>query len=122
MCYREENINNLPHLIKNRKSLRKSLTSAEAALWLCLKNKQLSGVKFRRQYSIENFILDFYSPLQKLAIELDGHYHFTPEGMANDEVRDNYLEEQGIKVLRFENKMIFEQLENVLEEIKNNFK
>ena len=61
---------NLPYLKGRRKELRKNLTPAEAGLWKMLKNKQLYGLKFRRQHSIENYIIDFYCPAIKLIIEL----------------------------------------------------
>jgi very-short-patch-repair endonuclease len=119
MNNRKDNPNNQPHLIEKRKLLRKNLTSAEATLWLCLKNKQLNGKRFRRQYSFGNFILDFYCPELKLAIELDGKDHFTAVGAEKDVNRDEFLKEHGITVLRFENKLVFEQLEGVLNEIKS---
>lgn len=114
-------IKNLPYLIEIRKTLRKNLTAAEASLWLQLKNKQLDGKRFRRQFSVGHFVLDFYCPEQKLAVELDGYYHFTPEGVEYDKMRDAFLTEKGIRVLRIENKLVFERMETVLEEIKRNF-
>ena len=116
-----EYINNLPYLIEIRKKLRKNLTAAEATLWLQLKNKQLGSKRFRRQFSVGHFVLDFYCPEQKLAIELDGYYHFTPEGVEYDQLRDKFLEEQGIRVLRIENKFVFSNMEEVLELIKSWF-
>ncbi len=106
-------------LKENRRHLRSTGTSAEAVLWLSLKNKQLNGKRFRRQHSIGNYIVDFYCPSDKLVIELDGEYHFLYGGYMNDVDRDNYLKVLGIKVLRFENYMVFDHLEVVLEEIKS---
>lgn len=97
------------------------MTSAEASLWKSLQRKQLQGRKFRRQHSIGNYIVDFYCTTEKLAIELDGAYHFTPNQQEKDAVRDTYLESQGITVLRFENKMVFENLASVLQEICHGF-
>jgi very-short-patch-repair endonuclease len=74
--------------------------------------------KFRRQHSVGPFILDFYCATEKLAIELDGHYHFTSDGFERDEKRTKYLEEFGIRVLRFENDEVFKATEAVLEKIK----
>jgi very-short-patch-repair endonuclease len=91
-------------------------------LWLHFKNSQLEGRKFRRQHSIENYILDFYCPSEKVNIELDGAAHYTEEGTENDKLRDQFLNELDITVLRIENRDVFENLENVLEMIKNNFK
>ena len=114
-------INNRPVLKENRKALRKNLTRAEATLWKFLKAKQLEGRKFRRQFSVENYILDFYCPAEKLAIELDGAGHFTSAGYDYDQERTKFLGNHGIKVIRFENVKVFKALESVLEEIKNNF-
>ncbi|MFA6150970.1 MAG: endonuclease domain-containing protein [Chitinophagaceae bacterium] len=116
-----KNINNQKHLKEFRKILRKNLTPSEAKLWLCLKNKQLDGRRFRRQFSVGNFILDFYCPEEKIAVELDGKHHFTPEGRMIDEERDSFLHLQGIKVIRFENNRVLKQIETVLDEIKSHF-
>lgn len=105
-----------------RKNLRNNQTSAETRLWLMIKNKQLEGRKFRRQHSIDNFIVDFYCPSEKLVIELDGQIHYNPVADEQDNRRDKILKAYGIIVLRFENKMVFEQEEIVLEAIKSAFK
>lgn len=118
----KKQINNLKHLTPFRKTLRKNLTPAEAFLWKQLKNSQLENRKFRRQHSIGNYILDFYCPAERLAIELDGEYHFTPEGIKYDKIRTEYINNESIKVIRFENKIVFENTEWVLTEIKNNFR
>ncbi len=116
-----EQINNKKELESRRKDLRNSLTSAEATLWTLLKGKQLEGRKFRRQHSVGFYILDFYCPAEKLAVELDGQGHFTEEGLSRDEKRTKYLNSVGIKVIRFENEEIFQSPEGVLREIRNNF-
>lgn len=116
-----QRINNRSYLKENRKRLRNNLTTAEARFWMYVKNKQFKGRKFRRQHSIYNFILDFYCPQEKLAIELDGHHHYTPNGLEQDHKRDQILNDLGIVVLRFENKFLFEQPEMVFEEIEDNF-
>jgi len=78
--------------LKNyRKDLRNNQTSAETRLWMLLKNKQLEGRKFRRQHSINNFIVDFYCPSEKLVIELDGQVHYNPIAEHQDYKRDNIL-------------------------------
>jgi len=115
-------IHNLKRLEKFRKKLRKSLTPAEAVLWNAIKNKQLEGRKFRRQHSIGNYIVDFYCPSEKLVIELDGAGHFTYEGSQKDEKRDNYLNSLGIKVIRFENRDLKNNLDAVLKVISESFK
>ena len=116
-----KNINNLPYLKTFRKELRNNLTPAEAKLWTLLKGKQLEGRKFRRQFSVANYILDFYCPSENLAIELDGQGHFEALQAQYDTERDLFLEHCGIKVLRFENKWVWDNPEGLLEEVKNNF-
>ena len=106
----------------NRKKLRNNLTPAEAALWELIKNKKLDGRKFRRQHSIGNFILDFYCPEEKLAIELDGENHYWDEGMKRDKIKTTYIKSHGIEILRFENKLVFKDPEFVLNTIKNKFR
>ena len=118
---RRGNIHNFKYLEKFRKNLRNQSTSAEATLWGYLKNKQLKGRKFRRQHSVGNYILDFYCFPEKIAIELDGAYHFTEEGRKKDEERDAYLQSKGITVLHFENKEVFNNLESLLAEIASHF-
>lgn len=111
---------NKKHLGEYRKYLRNNSTRAEIVLWLSLKNKQLDGKKFRRQFSVGNYILDFYCPHEKLCIELDGAAHFTEEGKKYDEKRSAFLESEGIRVLRFENDLVLHRTETVLEMIKEN--
>lgn len=114
-------LHNEPELKAVRRALRNTATSAEATLWRVLKNSQLAGRKFRRQSSLGPFIVDFYCPSERLVIELDGALHFTSAGSAADFDRDAYLSGLGIRVLRFENKLIFRALEGVLEEIERWF-
>ena len=116
-------INNKKELEPYRKDLRNNSTSAEIFLWNFLKNKQLAGRKFRRQHSVENCILDFYCPTERLAVELDGQAHFEPEGIEKDKRRDAFLLHNfGIRTLRFENKYVFEQTDAVLREIEASFR
>lgn len=112
---------NRPTLKSNRKELRKNLTLAEAFLWKQLQKKQLEGRKFRRQHSIDHYIVDFYCASEKLIIELDGQIHINATVEEKDEVRTQYLEKTGFTLIRFENKMVFENLSSVLQEIKSNF-
>lgn len=114
-------INNLSYLKPFRKELRKNLTLAESRLWILLKGKQLEGRKFRRQHSVGNYILDFYCPSEKLCVELDGEHHYTEEGLKYDEARTAYLNSVEVRVIRFENKMVFDDPEGVLEQIKSIF-
>jgi len=115
--------NHNKRLLKNfRKNLRNNQTSAETRLWRLLKNKQLEGRKFRRQHSIDNFVVDFYCPNEKLVIELDGQVHYNPVAEEYDDKREEILKSYGIKVLRFENKMVFEQETIILKDISDVFK
>ncbi len=114
-------IHNRKYLKSIRKELRSSLTPSEARLWKALKNSQIDGRKFRRQHSIGDYVVDFYCPSEKLVIEVDGAHHFTPSGEAADTIRDKYLAELNIKVMRFENDAIQYQMEMVIEEIRNAF-
>lgn len=101
--------------------MRNDATSAEGELWKYLKNAQLQGRKFRRQHSIGNYILDFYCPSEKLAIESDGEVHFHSAATEADLERDEVLKGLGLKLLRFENKDISQHLEAVLQEISEAF-
>jgi very-short-patch-repair endonuclease len=113
--------NNLPHLKTFRKKLRNNATPAEATLWTLLSGKKLDGRKFRRQHSVANYILDFYCPAEKLAIELDGEGHNDIIQADYDNERDLFLNHCGIKVLRFENKEVYDHPESLLESIKKEF-
>ena len=110
--------NNHPDRRDQRKELRKHSTPAEARLWLALKGKQLGGIRWRRQFSIGPYILDFYSPAAKLAVELDGAKHYTESGVEGDFLRMKYLYSRGVRVLRFENIEIWQNLEGVLDVIQ----
>jgi len=111
-------IHNLKSNTNRRKELRKNLTSAEALLWTNLKNSQLDGKKFRRQHSIGPFIVDFFCPECRLAIELDGDVHMTDQGAERDENRTEFLKRFNVRVIRFENREIFDNVEWVVEVIR----
>lgn len=91
-------------------------------MWNQLKRKQLNGRKFRRQHSIENYIVDFYCASENLIVELDGEFHNDLVAELYDHKRDQFLKERGFKILRFENRTIFNHLSLVLAEIRDNFK
>ncbi len=114
-------INNLPHLKTFRKELRNNLTPAEARLWTMLKGKAVKDRKFRRQHSVAGYILDFYCPEEKLAIELDGQGHFEATQAEYDRERDLFLETFGIRVLRFENKWVWDNPDGLLHEVVGYF-
>ena len=118
----EKNIHNRKYLEVWRKKLRNNSTSAEATLWKYLQVKRLKGRKFRRQHSIFNYIVDFYCPSEKLIIELDGAVHFNISQQNYDLERTVKLVSAGFKVIRFENKEVFEDIEFLLAEIESDFK
>ena len=96
------------------KELRKNLTPEEAVLWTQLKSQKLSNSKWRKQHPIGPYILDFYCPKAKLCVELDGNSHYTYQGAKEDAVRTNFLNSKGIKVVRFENRLIWDNIQGVL--------
>ena len=98
--------------------MRNNLTMAEASLWKYLQRKKFYGRKFRRQYSIGNYIVDFYCPEEKLVIELDGEVHKDDKIFIRDQEKMQFFSELGITTLRFENRLVFEYLEKVLLKIK----
>ena len=97
--------------------LRKNMTDAENMLWLKLRRKQLKGYQFYRQKIIWKYIVDFYCPKANLVIELDGGQHYSEAGKAQDRTRDDVLIEMGIKVLRFSDRDVFENIGGVIERI-----
>ena len=106
----------LKTIIKAR-YLRKEETIAEKILWQELRNNNL-GVKFRRQHPVDMFILDFYAPSIMLAVELDGSVHQEKDSKEYDKGRTKYLGSKGIKVMRFWNGDVENNLENTLNKIK----
>ena len=118
---KRRNINS-GRLLEFRKFLRNNSTSAEAELWKYLSGKKLYGRKFRRQYSIANYILDFYCRSEKLAEELDGNPHGDYIQIQKDILRDEFLKKSGIQTLRIENRFVFQEPEYVKELIKSHFK
>ena len=101
-----------------RRQLRKNSTTAERILWKYLKARGLSGQKFRRQYSIGTFVIDFYCSNLKLAIELDGASHDTKDVKIYDKEREEIIKTFGIRFIRFRNEEVYSNLEKVLDNIK----
>lgn len=98
--------------------LRKNATDAERILWGKLRNKQLTGVKFRRQQPIGGYIVDFVTFERKVVVELDGGHHKAQRQREKDEARNLWLRRQGYEVIRFWDNEVFENLEGVLETIR----
>ena len=97
------------------RELRQNQTKEERLLWNSFLNRY--PIRFRRQYIIGNYIVDFYCHGAKLAVELDGAQHYDPSGLAQDGIRTAYLESLGIRVLRFSNLDVLRRFEDVCAEI-----
>jgi len=96
--------------------LRKNATDAERLIWGHLRNRNLEGIKFRRQQPFGPYIVDFIAAEKKLVIELDGGQHATNK--AHDEVKDQYIKSEKFRVLRFWNNEVLQNTEGVLERIR----
>lgn len=99
------------------RDLRNNMTEAEKLLWSRLRYKQILGLQFYRQKPILNFIVDFYCPSANLVIECDGGQHYTDEGLKADRNRDQTLGELGLKVLRFDNRQVLQEVDAVIQAI-----
>ena len=104
------------------RQLRENMTDAERHLWAKLRMKQLKGCQFYRQKPIGDYIVDFFCPKAKLAIEVDGSQHSTDEMGGNDRIRNEYLSSLGLRVLRFTNNEVLKNVEGVVESIIENMK
>ena len=104
--------------INRCRELRRNLTDGEKKLWRLLRNRQLVGVKFRRQFSIGSYILDFYSPEYMLGIEADGGQHYGDTIRQRDEIRTKELSKLGVKILRFSDRDILNNIDGVFEVIQ----
>ena len=90
-------------------------TRAEQKMWAFLRGRQLMGIKFRRQHTIERFVVDFFCPAKRLVIEIDGPiHHYTP---VEDAIRAEFLQSQGYKIIRFTNEAVLSNIDTVLKEI-----
>ena len=101
------------------RNLRLSQTSAEAKLWQALRNRRLARWKFRRQHSIDRYVVDFVTLDGKLIVEVDGVTHVEPSEVARDRARSDVLEACGFLVVRVSNTDVYDNLEGVLELIEN---
>jgi very-short-patch-repair endonuclease len=106
------------NLKKFAQQLRDDMTEAENHLWWKIKNKQVKGLIFYRQKPIGEYIVDFYCPKAKLAIEIDGSHHSVGETIEYDRIRGDYLNSLGLTVLRFTNADVLESMKGVLEKIE----
>jgi len=111
-------LHNDPALKDRRRELRRNQTEAEKALWAHVRNRQFHGMRFFRQFSVGLYILDFFCPGSNLAVELDGGQHNQQENMEYDAARSEYLEANGIAVLRFWNNDVLLNIESVLAKLE----
>ena len=100
---------------ERERQLRRASTDAERALWRLLRSRQLEGYKFRRQHAVGPYILDFYCPASRLAVELDGSQHYTADGLADDAARTEYLRSAGIEVMRLPNNDVLTNADGTIE-------
>ena len=106
-----------PITLETARMLRKRMTESEILLWDRLKGKQLSGLRFRRQHPIDIFIADFYCHEARLVIEIDGDIH--KEQFEYDDGREAEIEKYDLKVIRFTNDEIANELACVIDKIKD---
>ena len=114
-------LNNTEELKPLRRRLRRTLTPAEAALWNLLGKSRLQGRKFRRQHSIGPYVVDFYCAQEGLAIELDGAAHDSERRADHDSDRTKFLEKSGLRIVRIENREVFDNPDGVLAYIAQQF-
>ena len=106
-----------PNLKALARNLRENLTDSEQRLWSQLRRKQILGVQFYRQKPLGNYIADFYAPKVNLVIEIDGSQHLETTQAEHDQQRTVYLEQQGLRILRFTTLEVLQELEAVTETI-----
>lgn len=102
---------------EKRRILRKNMTNYERILWEYLRRDNL-GIRFHRQYGIGNYIADFYCPKLRIVIEVDGSNHYTEHGKEYDKVRDDYMDILQLCILRFSNREITNDIDDVIEAIE----
>lgn len=112
-----ERFNNLPHLLERRRVLRQNMTCAEAVVWKYARRTGI-GVKFRRQQSFKNFVIDFYCSDLQLAIEVDGDTHLDEEVQRYDAWRQQQLESYNIRFIRIPNPRLLVDADQVADEIR----
>ena len=111
-----------PSLFRNAYELRKNPTEAEEILWSYLRDRQMEGVKFRRQHPLKDYVPDFFANELKFAIELDGGYHNGKVQKFYDKDREEIIASYQIVVLRFKNEEVIYNIEYVLSVIRDKIK
>jgi very-short-patch-repair endonuclease len=112
-----QSIKTFVYVVELAKDLRNSMTAAEKKLWSFLRMKQIDSYKFKCQHPIYRYILDFYCHEKRLAIEIDGNIHDSQQ--EHDRYRDEFLHSIGIRTLRIKNEDVLNNIEKVIEMIKN---
>ena len=102
----------------NAFSLRKKLTEAEIILWERLRNRQIEGVRFRRQHPIKNYVVDNFANELALSIEIDGGYHFERSQKFYDDDRTEILAAYGVTIIRFTNEQVTHSIDEVIDQIR----
>lgn len=101
--------------------LRKNLTKEERILWNMLRNRKFKNLKFKRQFPIGEYIVDFVCDEKKIIIEIDGGQHNTPENLEKDNARTEFLKSKGYRVIRFWNNDIKDNIKGVYENLLEEF-
>jgi len=105
-------------LKRNARLLRKNMTDAELRLWSKIRKRQIANLQFYRQKPLGKYIVDFYCHNKKLVIEIDGGQHFEIKNIREDRERDNYFKNRlKLRVLRFTNLEVLQNIEGVFDEI-----
>jgi len=103
---------------QRRRRLRQDQPEAEELVWEMLRNRKCLGIKFRRQYSVDYYILNFYAPALQLAVEVDGGIHHSGAQQEYDQTRTDYIESFGIAILRLPNELVVNAPEKTVKRIK----
>jgi very-short-patch-repair endonuclease len=104
--------------VANARRLRKEMTLPELKLWTEIRRGQLDGLKFRRQHPIGPFVLDFFCPAHRLAVEVDGAEHYTEDRSEKDAARDRWLARQGIMTLRIPASWVLDSVDSAVSAIR----
>lgn len=107
-----------PETFRKARELRRMITPAERIVWYELRNRYLSGYKFRRQHPVREFIVDFFCPEKELVVEIDGGIHQQPEVRERDENRTAELERLGLTIIRFSNEEVMNDIDEVMRKIE----
>jgi very-short-patch-repair endonuclease len=107
---------------ERRQELRREMTEPERLLWTRIRNRQIYGCKFRRQFSICAYVVDFYSPEIKLVVEIDGPSHDSADAIDYDKNRQEEIESLGIRIVKFTNKDVLSNLDMVINQLSETVK